>query len=341
MKAMVLRDFKSDLVMENINMPKLGPHDVLVKVKACGICRTDVKIKNGLMDSRVIKLPHIMGHEIAGIVEEAGENAVNVKTGQRVVVYFYQTCQSCRHCIEGRENLCGSIKRAGFEYDGGFAEYVKVPENNVVLLENGISFEEAAVLPCAVATPYHAIKKLSNLQPGETVLIVGVGGLGVHAIQIAKALGGRVIACDLVENRLEAALKYGADVALNAGSDELAGQIKKITDGYGADICLDLVGSPKSFDWALNATRNGGRYCLVGYAPKQPLTIDSVPYHQNEWQLIGCRASTKQDLMDVVSLTSRGLIKSVIDEVYPLEDVNIGLANLEQGKILGRGVLKI
>lgn len=341
MRAMILRHFNSDLVLENIHLPKLEPHDVLVKVKACGICRTDVKIKNGLMDSRIIKLPHIMGHEIAGIVEEIGENVVNIKTGQRVVVYFYETCQNCRYCLEGRENLCSDIKRAGFEYNGGFAEYVKIPENNVVLLEDGISFEEAAVLPCAVATPYHAITKLSNMQPGEAVLIVGVGGLGVHAIQIAKALGGRVIACDLDENRLEAALKYGADVALNAGSNDLASKINDFTDGYGADICLDLVGSPLSFDWALKSTRNGGRYCLVGYAPKQSLTIDTVSYHQNEWQLIGCRASTKQDLMDVVSLTQKGLIKSVIDEVYPIEDVNIGLHNLEQGKILGRGILKI
>lgn len=340
MRAMVLKQFKSDLVLENVDLPKLGPHEVLIKVKACGMCRTDIKIKNGLMDPRIIKLPHIMGHEIAGIVEEIGENVVNIKTGQRVVVYFYETCQSCRYCLEGKENLCSDIKRPGFEYDGGFAEYVKIPENNVVLIEDGISFEEAAVVPDAVATNYHALVKQSNMQPGETVLIAGVGGLGVHAIQIVKALGGRVIACDIDDKRLDTALKYGADAALSAMGNDLESKIKDLTGGYGADICLDLVGTPLGFNLFLKSTRKGGRYCLVGYSPNHPLTIDTVSYHLNEYQLIGCRASTKQDLIDVLGLMKKGLIKSVIDEVYPLEDVNIGLANLEQGKILGRGIVK-
>lgn len=340
MKAMVLKEFNSDLVAENVSRPGIGPDEVLVQVKACGICRTDLKIKSGLMDSRIIKLPHIMGHEFSGVVEEVGGSVRGVESGQRVVAHFYIACGKCKYCLDGRENLCGVITRPGFELGGAYAEYVKVPAGNIVPLDDGISFEEAAVLPDAVATPYHALR-MGNLQPGESVLIAGVGGLGVHAIQIARALGGAVIACDIDRERLNVALKYGADHALDSRDTDIVGKIKELTGGYGADLCIDLVGTPASFGWALNSTRKGGRYCLVGYAPKKFLEIDTVPFHVCEWQLIGCRASTRQDLVEIVELTAKGLIRPVIDKVYDLEQANEGLRDLEQGKILGRGVLSI
>ena len=339
MNAMVLKEFNTALVIDTAEIPEIGPDEVLIKVKACGICRTDLKIQKGLFDRRIIQLPHIMGHEFAGIVERAGSRVRGTAVGQRVVAHFYIACGKCRFCKDGRENLCSHITRPGFELAGAYAEYVRVPAANVVPFGDRISFEEAAVLPDAVATPYHALR-LGELKPGESVLVVGLGGLGIHAIQIAKALGGRVIACDIDEARLKIAYGYGADQVFNARDDARVEKVQDLTDGYGVDVCLDLVGTSASFTWALPATRGGGRYCLVGYAPNQPVEIDTVLYHVREWKLIGCRASTRQDLVEVVELTEKGLIKPVIDRVYPLEQANEGLRDLEDGKILGRGVLQ-
>ncbi len=341
MNAMVLKEFNAALVIDTAaEIPEIGPDEVLIKVKACGICRTDLKIQKGLFDNRIIHLQHIMGHEFAGTVERAGSRVRGMAVGRRVVAHFYISCGKCRFCKEGRENLCSHITRPGFELAGAYAQYVKVPADNVVPLGDRISFEEAAVLPDAVATPYHALR-MGELKPGESVLVVGLGGLGIHAIQIAKALGGRVIACDIDEARLKVAAGYGADEVFNARDDARVEKVQDLTDGDGVDVCLDLVGTPASFAWALPSTRKGGRYLLVGYAPNQPLQIDTVLYHVCEWRLLGCRASTRQDLVEVVELTEKGLIKPVIDRVYALERANEGLKDLAEGKILGRGVLRM
>jgi len=264
-----------------------------------------------------------------------------VEIGQPAVAYFYITCGKCRYCLSGEENVCSEMTRPGFEQFGGFAEYVAMPAASLVPLGEGISFEQAAVLPDAVAVPYHAISRLGKLERGESILIVGVGGLGVHAIQIAKVLGAQVIAADVDEGRLEIARGLGADQVVNARDTDRVDRIRSLTEGYGVDMCVDLVGTPISYNWALDATRKGGRYVVVGYAANQPLAVDTVPFHLNEWKLIGCRGSTKQDLIDAVDLTRRGLIKPIIDKVYQLEQANEGMQDLEAGKILGRGVLQI
>lgn len=341
MRAMVLKSFNSDLVLAEIERPVPGPEEVLIRVKACGICRTDLKIQKGLMGSNIIRLPHVMGHEFAGIVEEVGEGVTRGLLGQRAVAYFYVTCGKCRYCLSGQENVCGEMRRPGFECAGGYAEYVRLPAANVVPIGDTVSFEEAAVLPDAVAVPYHAISTMGALQPGETVLVVGVGGLGVHALQIARALGGRVIACDVEPRRLQKALDLGAAATIDASDPLRVEKIRELTQGYGVDLCIDLVGTRGSFDWALNATCKGGRYCLVGYAPNQPLEIDTVPFHVCEWKLIGCRGASRRDLEQVVDLVARRLVTPIIDKIYLLEDANQGLADLRNGTILGRGVLSI
>ncbi len=341
MKAMVLRAFNSDLVLTDLEQPVPGPGEVLIRVKACGICGTDLKIQKGLMGPKVGRPPHVPGHEFAGVVEGIGDGADPGLLGRRVVAYFYVSCGRCRFCRSGQENICDEMVRPGFERDGGYAEYVAISAANVIPFDDSVSFEAAAVLPDAVAVPHHAISTLGELRSGETILIVGVGGLGVHGVQIARALGGRVIACDLEERRLQIALELGADEVVGARDERRVERIMALTDGYGADICVDFVGTIASFDWALGATRKGGRYCLVGYAPNQPLAVDTMPFHLREWRLIGCRGSARHDLQRVVDLTARGLLKPIIDRVYRLEEANLGLADLRSGAIMGRGVLSI
>lgn len=342
MRAMVLREFNTPLVLdEGIPDPTPQASEVLIRVKACGICGTDIKIARGRWNPSAIRMPHILGHEFAGIVEQVGAQVTTVRVGQRVSAYFYITCGKCRYCLSGQENVCEEQRRPGFEAHGAYAEYVKMPAGNLLPLGEAISFEQAAVLPDAVAVPHHALVQLGRFEPGENVLIVGVGGLGVHAIQIVRALGGRAIAADIDESRLEMALQLGADSALDGRDPEIAAKVRGLTDGYGVDLCLDLVGTMGSFGWALNATRRKGRYVLVGYSAKHPLEIDTMPYHLCEWELIGCRGSTKDDLRAVIDLTEKGLIRPVIDRVYPLEEANMGLEDLEKGRILGRGILRV
>lgn len=337
-----MREFNTPLVLdENFDDPVPGPNEVLIRVRACGICGTDIKITKGQWNPNSIPMPHIPGHEFSGVVERIGSRVTNVEIGQRVAAYFYITCGQCRYCLSGQENVCDQMRRPGFELHGAYSEYVKMPASNVVPLGNNISFEQAAVLPDAVAVPHHALVQLGRMQPGENVLIVGVGGLGVHAIQIVRALGGRAIAADIDSERLEMSLELGADAAVNPRNGDVVTEIRKLTDGYGVDLCVDLVGTMASFGWALNATRRKGRYCLVGYSAKHPLEIDTMSYHLWEWELIGCRGSTKRDLKAVVDLTERGMIKPIIDKVYPLEEANSGLEDLDRGRILGRGVLRV
>jgi propanol-preferring alcohol dehydrogenase len=342
MKAMVLKEFNTPLSLNNnVPTPKPQADEVLIRVKTCGICGTDIKIARGKWNPSAIKMPHILGHEFAGVVEQVGSQVTTVHVGQRVAAYFYITCGKCRYCLNGEENVCEEQRRPGFEAHGAYAEYVKMPAANLLPLGEGISFEQAAVLPDAVAVPHHALVQLGRLRPGENVLIVGIGGLGVHAIQIVKALGGRAIATDIDDSRLEMALRLGANAALNAGNREIVSKIREITGGYGVDLCVDFVGTMSSFSWALNATRKKGRYVLVGYSANHPLEIDTMPFHLWEWELIGCRGSSKDDLKAVIELTEKGLISPVIDKVYRLEEANTGLEDLEKGKILGRGVIKI
>ena len=196
MKALVLHEYNEELRLENVADPTLGPLDILLRVKACGVCGTDLKILSGKIPPPIVTLPHTPGHEIAGEVAEIGSAVRSVTVGERGLVYFYVGCKDCEMCRTGRENICFSIKRLGFELPGGFAEFVKLPAYNFCPVDEPISYPEMGILPDAVATSYHALKTMAGMKVGEDVMIMGVGGLGIHAVQIAKLMGAKVFAID-------------------------------------------------------------------------------------------------------------------------------------------------
>jgi len=339
MKAMVLEEFGAPLRIRQIPKPVLGPHEILLKVNACGICRTDIKIKDGEMPSSIISLPHIMGHEVAGEVADIGKAVDGISPGDRGVVYFYKACRNCEICLRGKENVCPKVKRFGFELPGGLARYLKVPAYNLCTFGGDISFPEMALVPDAINTSYHAIKTLARVKVGDIVLVVGVGGLGIHAVQIAHLCGAHVIAADVNPHALNVARELGAEDIINCEENEPLNALQNLTNGQGADVVLEFVGSARSLEWSLPSLGPGGCLVLVGYSPGDPWLVDTVPFHFHEWHAIGCRASTKKELSEVIGLVEAKKIKPVVSRTYPMYQANEALEELRKGDVVGRIVL--
>lgn len=338
MKAMRLEQYNAPLLLRDLPTPEPGPGEVLVKVAACGVCRTDVKILRGEIPPPIVNLPHTPGHEPAGRIAAVGPGVADVKVGDRVVVYFYINCGHCEMCRKDRGNICFEIKRLGFELPGAYAEYLLVPSSHVVPIGD-LDYIQAAILPDAVAVPYHAIKHQARVEPGQDVLIVGVGGLGVHAIQVARLEGARVIAADVDEERLDLARQLGADEVVNTLAGDPRGQVSRLTGGTGVDAVIEIVGTPETLAWTLPATKRGGRLIIVGYSPGRPWPLDTMAMHYNEWEVIGSRVSSRAELAEVVELVRTGRLKPIVSRTFPLEAANEALAEVASGNVIGRCVL--
>jgi 2-desacetyl-2-hydroxyethyl bacteriochlorophyllide A dehydrogenase len=340
MKAMVLHRYGELLRAEEVPMPEPGDHEVLVRVRYCGICGTDLKIVDGKLPG-IITLPHVLGHEIAGEVAAAGAQVRGLAVGEPGIVYMYVPCHDCELCRTGRENICVSIKRLGFEYAGGFSQYVKLPAYNFCPVSRSSPLQQMAVLTDAVATPYHALKRIAGLQHGQSVLIVGAGGLGLHAVQLARLAGARVAAVDLRAEALRQAQEYGAELAVDPAHGDPRERVMRWTAGVGVDVVLEGVGIDATVSWSLLCLKRGGTLVLVGYDPQHPITVDTKEMHYNEWRIAGTRAATKQDLLELISLTERGELKPLVTAVMPLEEVNSGLAEVRRGTRVGRIVIQV
>ena len=214
MRALVLEQFGGSLDMREVETPTVGTGEALVRVRNVGVCGTDLKIRAGRMG--LDTLPLIMGHEVAGEVAEVGAGVAGFAPGDRVTVGFYVTCGRCWACREGRETPCREVRQHGFSIDGGFADYMKTPGVNLCKVPDHVPLEGACILADAVATSYHAVTKRAQVAPGKTVVLVGVGGVGLHALQMACLAGGWVIAVDINEARLEMAAKLGAHALVDA-----------------------------------------------------------------------------------------------------------------------------
>jgi propanol-preferring alcohol dehydrogenase len=308
-------------------------------VRACGLCGTDLKIHSGKIPG--VPLPHIPGHEIAGEVAEVGPGVRGIKAGDRVAVHFYVTCGRCRYCLTRRESLCANlVGQLGFHLNGGLAEFVAVPAVNAIPLGEGVSFPQGAILADAVATPYQALRRIAGLQAGDVVIVVGAGGLGLHAVQIAKALGAKVMAVDLIESHLEKAAELGADILLRPGRDPLLEVIRQATGGAGADVVIDLAGQPETLERDLEWLCPAGKLLVVGYSPNRTFAVSSMNMVLRGLQIIGCRASSRQDLTEVISWVEERKIVPVVEETLPLSRVNEAYEKLRAGKVTGRMVME-
>ena len=339
MRAHVLREYNREMSLENVKDPAPGPFDIILRVKACGVCGTDLKIVSGKIPPPIVTLPHTPGHEIAGEVVEIGSAVTNVKIGQRGIAYFYVSCKDCEMCRSGKENVCFSIRRLGFELPGGFAEYVKMPAYNFCPLHRDRVANEMAILPDALATPYHALKTMGEVKAGQDVLITGVGGLGIHAVQIAKLMGARVFGVDIREGPLKLASDLGTDFVIDSSKEDSSKKVMEITGGKGVDVVIENVGSAQSMKWSFSCLKRRGRLVVVGYDPSSPYPLNPMEMHYNEWIICGSRASTKQELLEVIDLVERGKIKPVVYKLFPWEDANEAIREIQKGVGLGRMVL--
>jgi 2-desacetyl-2-hydroxyethyl bacteriochlorophyllide A dehydrogenase len=275
MKAIRLVEIENPLEMQEIPVPAVGPGDVLVQVKAAGICHSDVHYRAGI--SPVGPLPQTLGHEVAGVVTQAGPEVgargSAVQVGDRVALHYLLTCGECHYCRTDREQFCVHGQMIGKHTDGGYAEYIAVPARNAVPLPPEVPFEQAAVLMCSSSTSFHALRK-SRLQVGETVAVYGAGGLGMSAIQLAWAMGAlQVYAVDISAEKLELARHYGATPVDAAQGDPVA-KIRHLTDGRGVDVALEVIGLRQTMEQAVQSLAIQGRAVLAGIADR-PFAIDS------------------------------------------------------------------
>lgn len=340
MKAMVLKEFGKPLELDEVPIPIIGPNEVLIKVHACGLCGTDLKISSGKIKG--IKTPLIMGHEPAGIVEKVGSEVSNVKPGDTVASALYVTCGICDFCRTNQETLCANfVGRPGFEFDGGFAEYLKLPASNVFKVSNEIPLDHIALLTDCLATVWHAIWRKAEPKPGHNVLIMGAGGLGIHAVQFIKMMGVTAIVVDIMKEKLDLAKKFGADMVINSKEKDLVDEINRITNNCGVDTVLEFVGTPQTVEKSLKCLKRGGRVVLIGYAPEASFSVDSMDIVLSEKNIMGSRANTKQDLVETIRFLEQDKIIPAITDYYKLEEVNTALDDLKNNKILGRAIVGI
>ncbi|MHB8566146.1 MAG: alcohol dehydrogenase catalytic domain-containing protein [Nitrososphaerales archaeon] len=340
MKAALVTQFSSPIKIEDFPDPQVGPLDVLVKVGVCGACYSDVKIWSK-RTAVPPALPHIMGHEISGIVSSLGANVSGLKVGDRVIVYLYDTCDDCEACRKGEDNCCiNQGPLLGFTRHGGFAEYVSIPSKNVFKIPDNLEMGEAALITDAVITPYHALIDRIKLRFNETVLLMGMGGLALSGLQIAKLLGARVIAVSRTDSKLEMSKKLGADHTLNANIADLPAEVKKLTGGNGADAAIDFVGTGKTIEQCLRSVRKGGRTLILSYST-EPIPINTSLLMMQIGTLQSSRGGTRQNLRDIIRLASEDKLTSVITETYPLSEINAVLQKLSNGEILGRAAIEI
>jgi alcohol dehydrogenase len=338
MKAMLLERYGEPLVPVERADPVPGYGEVLIAVRRCGICGTDLKITSGALDG-ITSVPLIPGHEMAGEVVEVGPGASRELLGTRCGVYFYLPCGDCPECRRGHENVCRTIRRLGFEKDGGYAECVVVPAYGVCPIKESVSFSVAAVATDAILTPYHALYSVAAVRPQERVLILGAGGLGLHGVQLAALAGARVAVCDIRPASLEAARKAGAEAAF--APEELTDGMAEWTRGAGAEVVIDGVGKSELTAESFKSLGRRGRLVVMGYDPKATVPLPALGAHYNEWQVFGTRLGTKEELLGIYDLLARGKITAAVALERPLSEANEALAALRAGGPPGRTVLQV
>ena len=332
MKAARFYQVGQPLVVEELPIPHPEAKQVLIRVRACGICGSDIHVVyEGI--TRIPFPPTTLGHEFSGEIVEIGSGVEGWKVGDRVAVSCIVACGHCLNCLSGREQICLERELLGIHLDGGLAEYVKSPDNNLVRLTEGIPFDQGALLTDAVATPYHALTRRGRLIRGETVAVFGCGGLGIHAIQLAKILGaGLIIGVDVSEPALQRAIAKGADWTCNADREDPVEFIKEVTGGLGVDLSLELVGLKKTIAQAVASLRVGGRAVVAGLGADEISTLPPSEFVRREIELIGSYAFTVAEIQELVQLVDKGLLdlSQSISLRIGLDEVNHGLEILHK-----------
>jgi D-arabinose 1-dehydrogenase-like Zn-dependent alcohol dehydrogenase len=319
------------LELQELPVPQPGPLDVLVRVEACGICLSDVHLMDGSIPA--VTQPVTPGHEASGVVAAVGDLVTGWREGDRVSMMGGKPCGKCSNCVRGRMDECLAFEIMGFHYDGAWARYIKVPFFSLSAIPDDVTFEHAAIVADAVATPYAAITDTAKLKPGETIGLWGIGGLGTHAVQIARMVGaGFIVAIDPLESARERALSLGADVALDPAAVKVVDEIRSLTNGAGLDVAVDLVGSNRVMKQGVACLARSGRLVMVGLS-LEPLTLGpGIMLGVQSQSVLGHLGYQPRHLDELLTLLEhkRLDLTASISDVIDLADINEGVKRLSE-----------
>ena len=343
MKAAIFHGAHQPLTIEDIPTPEPKAGEILVKVAGCGVCHTDLHyIDHDVPTFK--KPPLVLGHETSGTVAAVGPpldsppsmtggSKGGWKEGDRLLLPAVYGCGHCRMCRTGRENICDNMVMFGSHVDGAYAEYIVSPAKDAIPLPPEIPLVEGAIIADATTTPFHAVVNRGRVQPGDAVVVIGCGGIGLNCVQIAAAVGGQVIAVDIADHKLEWARKLGAKATVNPKAVErLDKELRKLTGG-GADIAFECIGNPITQEQAFNSVRAGGRFVVVGSSDK-PMTLNTGKVMFREIEIIGSLGCRAVDYPRVLELARQGKIRvaELVTAKFRLDQINDALDTLRRGE---------
>jgi Zn-dependent alcohol dehydrogenase len=342
MKAAVLHKVHGPLSIEDFEIPEISADEVLIKVKACGVCHTDHKVIEGRIQSR---MPAIIGHEVSGTIEDVGSSQWSAfKTGDAVIVGTRYRCGHCQYCVSGRENLCrarpvpASLKRTdGQEIHrwnvGGFSQYLALPGYMIFKLPEGLSLDEASVVGCRMTTAYNAVKNSAEIKPGDSALVIGCGGVGLNTIQFLRTFGAYpIIGVDVLDAKLEAAKRFGATHTVNGSKEDPVKAVRDMTDG-GVNKAFEALGNVKTADQIIQATRPGGTATIIGGLGKVPFTISDGSFTMQEIKIAGVALRRPTDVVEVLNMVrdKRVEVAGLISKRYRFDEINDAFHDLAAG----------
>jgi NADPH:quinone reductase-like Zn-dependent oxidoreductase len=342
MKAVIFREHggPDKLFYDEVPVPKIGPDDVLVKVKACALNHLDIWIRQGI-PAYPIPLPHISGSDVAGLVEAVGRNVATVKPGDKVFVSPGLSCWHCDACLAGRDNFCSSYGVLGAKTDGGYAEYVMVPWRNVLPIPGALSFQQAAAFPLVSVTAMHLVVGLARVQPGETVLVMGAGsGVGSMAVQVAKLVGAKVITTVGADDKIGKAVLLGADAVINHAREKVGERVKALTDGCGVEAVIEHIG-PQVWESCIESMARGGRLVTCGATTGGEVSLNLRTLFSRQLTIKGSYMGTRAELLTAAKLVGQGRLTPVIDRTYPLKDARAAQEQMLSRNFFGKIVLVV
>jgi NADPH:quinone reductase-like Zn-dependent oxidoreductase len=340
MKAIVLHEYGDvdRLLWQDVAVPRAGFGEVVIRNHAVGLNHCDTDLRRGLFGLAQV-FPHVMGVDCSGVIAEIGPGVEGYAVGDRVSPHFVLSCGTCRNCQRGRENICLNAGLLGITTWGGYAQYTKVRQNNLIRLPDGLSFDDAVAAAIPFATAWEALVEVGRLRVGETVLVNAAGsGVGSAGIQIAKLAGARVIATTGAESKVAAARALGADEVLIYGQQDVPAAVLRLTDGLGVDMAFDMVGGARLLD-CIGALAQGGRIVSVGAHGGEHVDIDMIELFRKHISLHGCGRSTRAMVADVLALVAAGKLKPVMHARFPLSEAGEAHRVMESRAFFGRMVM--
>jgi D-arabinose 1-dehydrogenase-like Zn-dependent alcohol dehydrogenase len=337
MKAAIMREVGAPLSLEDVPLPRIGPDEVLVESHSSGICGTDLHILAG--HGYVPALPHILGHEPAGVVVETGRDVTSVRLGDRVVPHLFSSCNTCVYCRSGRTQQCANLRGIlGVLCAGAFAEYFKSPAENLFVLPALVPFDAGGLIADAVVTGLHAVRR-ADLKLGDSAVVLGAGGVGQIVIQLLAAAGIRVAAVDRAAEKLPLAREMGATAAFDAELEAACAGVAEWSGGDGVQCVFNCAGTPDSMHVSARLVMRCGCIVVIGEEPGS-MPLETTEIAQRELEIIGSRNGTRQDMADAVRMVAGGIVRPYVAARFPLERINDAFDCVRRGA-LGRVVVVI